>query len=161
MPLIRTLLQITNFRNPYLRTLVPSVAAAFGIQAAVAVPSLAFQTERFYDFSGSLTYLSCTALSLYLPTIRARVAAEFAGKPILPFPGLLAAFTGQGGGATAAGAFNWRQVALSAAVTFWTVRRMFASLFALLLLLPYSTAFKKATANKILSWELPLVPHHG
>ncbi|KAI9659735.1 MAG: hypothetical protein M1831_003633 [Alyxoria varia] len=122
MPLIRTLLQITNFRNPYLRTLVPSVAAAFGIQAAVAIPSVAFQSERFYDFSGSLTYLSCTALSLYLPTIRARVAAEFAGKPILPFPSLSGAFTGQGGVATAAGAFNWRQVALSAAVTLWTVR---------------------------------------
>ena len=52
MPLIHSLLHATNFSNPFLRTLVPSVTAAFGIQAAVAIPSIALQSERFYDVSG-------------------------------------------------------------------------------------------------------------
>ncbi|CAN9086758.1 unnamed protein product [Alternaria alternata] len=58
MTLLQTLLRVTAFKNPLLRTLVPSVALAYGIQAAVAVPSIAAQTERYYDLSGSLTYLS-------------------------------------------------------------------------------------------------------
>ncbi|CAN9379758.1 unnamed protein product [Alternaria alternata] len=58
MTLLQTLLRTTAFKNPLLRTLVPSVALAYGIQAAVAVPSIAAQTERYYDLSGSLTYLS-------------------------------------------------------------------------------------------------------
>ncbi|CAN9190995.1 unnamed protein product [Alternaria alternata] len=58
MTLLQTLLRATAFKNPLLRTLVPSVALAYGIQAAVAVPSIAAQTERYYDLSGSLTYLS-------------------------------------------------------------------------------------------------------
>jgi hypothetical protein len=52
---------------------------AYGIQAAVAIPSIIAQNERFYDLSGSLTYLSCTALSLFLPALRARSAATLIG----------------------------------------------------------------------------------
>ncbi|MCJ1367087.1 hypothetical protein MMC16_006219 [Acarospora aff. strigata] len=100
-----------------LRTLIPSLSLAYGIQAAVAIPSILAQSERFYDLSGSLTYLSCTALSLYLPTLRARVGATAIGtKP--PWPSILAALTGKG----AAGSLNWRQVALSTAVSLWAVR---------------------------------------
>jgi steroid 5-alpha reductase family enzyme len=123
MTLLNTLLTLTNFRSPFLRTLVPSIGLAYAIQAGVAVPSIALQSERFYDLSGSLTYLSCTALSLYLPTLRARAAAETvsAGTAALPgFPSLLASLASKGG----VQAWNWRQVVLSAAVAIWATRRV-------------------------------------
>jgi hypothetical protein len=112
MTLLSTLLHVTNFRNPFLRTLVPSIGAAFAIQTAVAIPSILAQSERFYDLSGSLTYLSVTALSLYLPTLRARAAASLAGKAQPAWPSLLDAFTGKGG----PNGLNWRQVVISTAV---------------------------------------------
>ncbi|KAI2466843.1 DUF1295-domain-containing protein [Annulohypoxylon bovei var. microspora] len=114
--LLQKLLHLTNFRSPLLRTAVPGVAAAFALQAAVAVPSILAQSERFYDASGSVTFLSVTLLSLYLPSLRTRAAAALAGLPKPPLPSLLGAFTG------GAGAFHWRQVVLSAAVVFWSVR---------------------------------------
>jgi hypothetical protein len=117
MTISSTLLHLTNFRNPFLRTLIPSVSAAFAIQAAVAVPSIFAQSERFYDLSGSLTYLSVTALSLYLPTLRVRAAS----KLTMPaWPSLVDAFTGN----KAPNGFNWRQVVLSAAVSIWALRCM-------------------------------------
>lgn len=120
MTILSSLLHATNFHNPFLRTLVPSIALAYGIQATVAIPSILAQSERFYDLSGSLTYLSCTALSLYLPTLRARAGAAALGGTKPPWPSLLAAVAGKG----ASSALNWRQVALSAAVSVWAVRRM-------------------------------------
>ncbi|KAI1504823.1 hypothetical protein F5X99DRAFT_350200 [Biscogniauxia marginata] len=108
MGLLQHVLHLTNFRNPFLRTMVPSVAAAFAVQTAVALPSIPAQSERFYDASGSATFLAVTLLSLYLPSIRARAAAGAAAQPL---PSLLAA-----------GAFNWRQVVLSAAVATWSIR---------------------------------------
>ena len=112
--LIHTLLHATNFRNPFLRTLLPSIGLAYGIQAAVGIPSTFFQTERFYDLSGSLTYISCTALSLYLPTIRARLAAQTTSTALPAWPTLFAR--------SAITAWNWRQLALSIAVTVWAAR---------------------------------------
>jgi hypothetical protein len=109
MTLLQTALRLTAFRNPLLRTLVPTVALAYGIQGAVAVPSIAAQTERFYDLSGSLTYLSCTAVSLLLPYWRARGAGAFTGTAVEYLT------SGAGMGA-------WRQIALSAAVGIWAVR---------------------------------------
>jgi hypothetical protein len=106
--IVGTLLHLTNYRTPFLRTLIPSIGLAYGLQAACAIPSIFFQTERFYDLSGSLTYLSCTALSLSLPLLRARYASPGAALPGI-FEILRAA--------------NWRQLALSAAVTFWAARR--------------------------------------
>lgn len=106
--IIGALLHATNYRTPFLRTLVPSIGLAYGLQAAVAIPSIIFQTERFYDLSGSLTYLSCTALSLSLPLLRARYAAGSATS----LPGVFEILR----------AANWRQLALSAAVTFWAAR---------------------------------------
>ena len=117
MAFIPSLLRLTSFSTPFLSTLVPSVSLAYGLQALVAVPSIAAQTERFYDLSGSLTYLSCTALSLYLPTIRARYAAAAAGSAKPAWPSLLQAALGSGGG------LNWRQAVLSAAVSIWATRR--------------------------------------
>lgn len=97
---------------------MPSVGAAFALQAAVAVPSILAQSEKFYDLSGSLTYLSVTALSLYLPTLRARAAAHVAGKTLPEWPGLVAGLLGRGG----VNGLNWRQVVLSAAVSIWATR---------------------------------------
>ena len=119
MPLLTPLLAATNFSTPFLRTLVPSISLAYGIQAAVAIPSILAHSERFYDLSGSLTYLSCTALSLYLPTLRARYAAAAIGAVKPAWPSLAQAVLGRAGGA-----LNWRQVVLSAAVSLWATRCM-------------------------------------
>lgn len=118
MTLLTSLLAATNYRNPFLRTLVPSLGLAYGIQAAVAIPSILTRNERFYDLSGSLTYLSCTALSLLLPTIRARHAASLVGAAKPAWPSLVGSFARQAGPL----ALNWRQVALSAAVSIWATR---------------------------------------
>jgi len=123
MSFLSAFLHATNFKTPFLRTLLPTIGLAYGIQAAVAIPSILYQSERFYDLSGSLTYLSCTALSLYLPTLRARAAARLHGTSLPPWPSLLASLTGQG----AANAWNWRQVVLSAAVSIWAARRTLLS----------------------------------
>ncbi|TKX20548.1 hypothetical protein C1H76_7359 [Elsinoe australis] len=118
MTLLTSLLHLTNYKTPFLRTLVPSIGLAFGIQAAAGIPSILGKTERFYDLSGSLTYISCTALSLYLPSIRARAAAAAAGGTIPAWPSLLQSLTSKGG----INAWNWRQVVLSTAVTIWATR---------------------------------------
>lgn len=115
MSLLHSFLHATNFSRPFLSTLVPSIGLAYGIQGLVAIPSIIAQTERFYDLSGSLTYISCTAFSLYLPTIRARAAAAVAGTAKPAWPSILGALSGNGG-------FNWRQVVLSAAVCTWATR---------------------------------------
>ncbi|KAI1662295.1 DUF1295-domain-containing protein [Daldinia decipiens] len=114
--MLHKFLHLTNFRSPFLRTVGPSVAAAFALQTAVAIPSIAAQSERFYDVSGSATFLTVSLLSLYLPSLRARAAASLAGAPKPPLPSLLSPLT------TATAGFHWRQVALSAAVVFWSVR---------------------------------------
>ena len=50
-----------------------AVAAAFVIQWIVFIPSYAAQTERFFDLTGSLTYISVTVLLLVLtPNLDAR-----------------------------------------------------------------------------------------
>ena len=115
MALLQPFLRVTAYRSPLLRTLVPSVALAYGIQTAVAVPSIAAKTERFYDLSGSLTYLSCTALSLFLPYLRARAAGTMT-KGLSEY--LSAPAPGQG-------YWFWRQVVLSAAVGIWATRRKY------------------------------------
>ena len=117
MTVLSTLLHATNFSSPFLRTLIPSISLAYGIQGLVAIPSILAQNEKFYDLSGSLTYLSCTALSLYLPTVRARYAAALAGTIKPAWPSLVGALMGRAGSG-----LNWRQVVLSAAVGFWATR---------------------------------------
>ena len=129
-PLLRSLVLSPalspRLASPFLRTLLPSVGLAYAIQAAVAVPSIALQSERFYDLSGSFTYLSCAALSLALPTLRARAAASAAGKAIPAFPSVVEALTkGVSGGAGGAGVWTWRNIVLSAAVGLWAGRRAF------------------------------------
>ncbi|KAF2003598.1 DUF1295-domain-containing protein [Amniculicola lignicola CBS 123094] len=112
MTLLQTLLRSTAYRTPLLRTLVPTLALSYGIQGAVAAPSIAGQTERFYDLSGSLTYISCTALSLALPFLRARAASNGA---LTLGEYLSAPAPGQGG-------WWWRHAVLSLAVGVWAGR---------------------------------------
>jgi steroid 5-alpha reductase family enzyme len=45
--------------------LLPVIGTAFGIQAASLLIAVPLQTERFYDLSGSSTYLACLALSIF------------------------------------------------------------------------------------------------
>src|ERR1700755_1629807 len=63
MPILSTLLHATPFKSAFLSTLVPTIGLAYVIQTAFAIPAVIAQTERYYDLSGSLTYLSCTLLS--------------------------------------------------------------------------------------------------
>ncbi|MEM7017759.1 MAG: DUF1295 domain-containing protein [Pseudomonadota bacterium] len=42
------------------------IAFAFVVQWIVFLPSFIFQTEKYFDLTGSLTYLSVTALALFL-----------------------------------------------------------------------------------------------
>jgi len=90
---------------------MPVTAAAIGIQAAVAIPSCFAKTEKFYDLSGSVTYLSCVGLSLVLPALRAQAASTAAGSSL--WTGLLSRIVAQS---------DWRQLAASAAVAIWAIR---------------------------------------
>ncbi|KAG5990089.1 hypothetical protein E4U54_004179, partial [Claviceps lovelessii] len=116
MTILNHLLHITNFQSPLLRTIVPSVGAAIAIQAAAGLPSVLAGTERFFDISGSLTYLAVGALSLYLPQLRARAAGHAA------LPRLLGAFAGGGGGGGGGAGWNWRQVVLTGMAMTWATR---------------------------------------
>lgn len=107
MSILNHLLHITNFKSPLLRTVVPSVGAALAIQFAAGLPSVLAGTERFFDFSGSLTFLAVGALSLYLPQLRSGV-----GNAALPK-------------LFASSAWNWRQIALTGMAITWATRRMY------------------------------------
>ena len=112
---------------PLVATLVPTISLAYGLQGLAAIPSILAQSERYYDLSGSLTYLSCTALSLYLPVfLRATKvisanAAAGSGSGKITSPLMIWQSLGRtlvaGGGRR-----NWRQIALSAAVGIWATR---------------------------------------
>ena len=118
--MLSTVLHITNFQSPLLRTIVPTAAAAFAIQGAVSIPSVFAQTERFYDLSGFLTYLSCTALSLYLPVLRARAVSGAVSEHAVGWPSLWRSLLGKS--LAQEGFWDWRQIALSAAVSIWATR---------------------------------------
>ncbi|KHN99067.1 uncharacterized protein MAM_02765 [Metarhizium album ARSEF 1941] len=111
MPILNHLLHITNFKSPLLRTIVPSVGAALAIQAAAAGPSVLASTERFFDISGSLTFLAVGALSLYLPQLRGSLGAKAATPKLSSL--------------LAAGAWNWRQLAVTAMAMTWAARRAY------------------------------------
>ncbi|KAI5922427.1 hypothetical protein F4810DRAFT_263795 [Camillea tinctor] len=68
MGILQHALRLTgaNLRSPFLRTALPSLATAYAIQAAVAVPSIRAKTEHYYDASGSVTFLAVTLVSLGL-----------------------------------------------------------------------------------------------
>jgi hypothetical protein len=37
-----------NFANPALRTLIPTISAAYAFQIAVSIPCIRYQEDRFY-----------------------------------------------------------------------------------------------------------------
>lgn len=107
------------------------------------MPSIIGQTERFYDLSGSVTYLSVTALSLYLPAARVRYAG-FIAKSTASSPtvmGAVKALEGKG--------LNWRQVVVSAAVAVWATRRTSSSLAGAPYSHPLSSFLKAKLMNQI------------
>ena len=117
------ILGLTAFKSPLLRAIVPCAAAAFAVQALAAAPSIAFQSERFFDFSGSVTFVAVGALSLYLPSLRARALAlanNAVKAPALPSLKELLTSTVAG-----VGARDWRQIVLVGLVTIWAARRMY------------------------------------
>lgn len=119
------ILGLTSFKSPLLRAIVPCAAAAFAVQALAAAPSIAFQSERFFDFSGSVTFVAVGALSLYLPSLRARALALANNAVKVPaLPGLKELLTSTVAGV---GARDWRQIALVGLVTIWAARRMYSA----------------------------------
>jgi len=54
------------------------VAFAFAIQWLVFIPSFLFQTEKFFDLTGSITYISVTLLAAFMGSV-------FNGRSILLF----------------------------------------------------------------------------
>ncbi|KAK4047177.1 hypothetical protein OIO90_006286 [Microbotryomycetes sp. JL221] len=54
-----------------MHTLKLTVGAAFGIQALGAAVAIPLQTEKFYDLTGSLTFIGCTFISLFHQPLRA------------------------------------------------------------------------------------------
>lgn len=146
----KVLLALTNFQSPLLRTIVPCAAAAVAIQAAAAAPSVLFRTERFFDLSGSLTYVAVGALGLYLPSLRARALAAAKGVAADKLPSVpgLAALVRDAFG-KAAGARNWRQVMLTGMVMVWAARRKF---FLVLASLDYSLGVTSSSSPQS-TWE--------
>jgi hypothetical protein len=125
---LQTLLHITNFQqSPLLSTIVPSVSAAFAIQAACAAPSIACRSDRFYDLSGAATYVAVSAFSLWLPSLRAKYLSLSGGGGAISGLGM-----GMGSGGVM---FHWRQVVLCGAVGIWAVRFEFFYLFIFIYLL--------------------------
>ncbi|KAL7913306.1 DUF1295 domain-containing protein [Trichoderma velutinum] len=124
MPLLDFLLHITDFHSPLLRSLAPCIATALAIQGAVAIPSVAAGSERFFDVSGSATFLAVGALSLYLPAMRARAAAYAAGAKLPGLPALLGSLRGGAGAGAdvAAGMLSWRQLVVTGMTAAWAVR---------------------------------------
>ncbi|PTB42871.1 hypothetical protein M441DRAFT_77939 [Trichoderma asperellum CBS 433.97] len=128
MTLLNHFLHITNFHSPLLRSIIPCFATAFAIQGAVAIPSILAGSERFFDVSGSVTFLAVGTLSLYLPALRARAAAYAGNAATLPrLPSLIevlkgGAGAGAGANAGAAALLSWRQLVLTGMTAAWAVR---------------------------------------
>jgi hypothetical protein len=112
-----------SFSQPFLRVLIPSAGAAYGLQALVAIISVLVASERFYDISGSLAFITATLLSMYLPIMQARaVAAMTATIPKPGYPRIL----GFLGSALGQNDFSVRKLAVNAAVIVWAMRCKFA-----------------------------------
>ncbi|KAI8926952.1 hypothetical protein BC831DRAFT_549534 [Entophlyctis helioformis] len=80
---------------------VPPVALALGMNAAAFAVSAPLQTEKFYDLTGSSSFLACTLLGLYNATAVAGASSSLFARLVSAHP---------------------RQLLLSAAVSVWAVR---------------------------------------
>lgn len=81
-----------------------TTGAAYAIQVACASVAIPLQTEIFYDLSGSLTFISCTALSLYYPSLKDR----YIHKSSKPLPRI--------------SSFHTRQLLMSGFTCLWATR---------------------------------------
>ncbi|KAK3492581.1 uncharacterized protein B0T23DRAFT_412615 [Neurospora hispaniola] len=143
MAIIQSLLNLANFASPLKRTVVPCIMVAYAIQIVVAIPSIIYKSDRFFDASGLSTFLTINILSLYLPAIRAKYGgdnleqvADAVKEGVRMVTGtqpgwgslLVAPFKRcnivqeVAAGTPLAVDYNWRQLALSGAVTIWAVR---------------------------------------
>ncbi|KAH9966250.1 DUF1295-domain-containing protein [Lactifluus volemus] len=86
-------------------SLLPVAGSAFSLQAILAAIFVPQANEMWYDFGGSLGFLSTTVVSLYYPTLKARL---WDGAAHVPFPPLFS--------------FAPRQLLLTTALGIWTVR---------------------------------------
>ncbi|KAK3950973.1 hypothetical protein QBC32DRAFT_371554 [Pseudoneurospora amorphoporcata] len=80
MAIIQSLLDLTNFASPLNRNVVPCIMVAYAIQVLVAIPSIVYKSDRFFDASGLSTFLIVNLLSLYLPAIRAMYGGDNLGQ---------------------------------------------------------------------------------
>ncbi|KAH9452954.1 hypothetical protein MJO28_008139 [Puccinia striiformis f. sp. tritici] len=85
-------------------SLFATVGTAFGIQALCAAFAIPVQSEKYYDLSGSATFLTCTAVSLYYPSLRYKLLHNFAA----PLPRI--------------SSFHHRQLIMSGFTCLWATR---------------------------------------
>ncbi|KAI0050461.1 DUF1295-domain-containing protein [Auriscalpium vulgare] len=85
--------------------LLPVAGAAYGLQAVLAAIFVPQANEKYYDLGGALGFISTTFVSLYYPTLKAKL---WEGKAYATFPPL--------------SSFAPRQLLLTAALGIWTVR---------------------------------------
>ncbi|MBW0460329.1 hypothetical protein O181_000044 [Austropuccinia psidii MF-1] len=85
-------------------TLLATAGMAYAIQALCATIAIPFRSEKYYDLSGSITFISCTAFSLYYPSLRHKVLHN----PASPLPKL--------------SSFHNRQLIMSGMTCLWATR---------------------------------------
>ncbi|KAJ3001837.1 hypothetical protein NUW54_g6185 [Trametes sanguinea] len=85
--------------------LLPSVASAFGLQAALAMIFVPQANEKFYDLGGSVGFVSTTLVSLYYPHLKAKYWDRLPNAILPPIS-----------------SFAPRQILLNAAILAWTAR---------------------------------------
>ncbi|OSD06366.1 DUF1295-domain-containing protein [Trametes coccinea BRFM310] len=85
--------------------LLPSVASAFGLQAALALMFVPQANEKFYDLGGSIGFVSTTLVSLYYPHLKAKYWDRVPNAILPPIS-----------------SFAPRQILLNAAIFAWTAR---------------------------------------
>lgn len=129
MPL-QTLLDMTAFSNPLLRTLIPTILLAYTLQLLFVIPSVILQTTRFQTLSETLTYIACILTSLSLPYLRVQERFRERARQM---------DTGRRGSVEYLSApvpgqefWAWRQLGGSAVVGVWAVCGEFSSMCLLL-----------------------------
>ncbi|CAH7677581.1 hypothetical protein BY996DRAFT_4584652 [Phakopsora pachyrhizi] len=66
-------------------SILATVATAFAIQSICATFAIPSESERYYDLSGSATFISSTMMSLYYPSLRKRFLL---GQASVRFPSI-------------------------------------------------------------------------
>jgi len=90
---------------PSFSSLLPTAAASYGLQSALAVIFVPQANDKFYDLGGALGFVTSTFISLYYPSMRAKYWDKV---PNAQLPSMIS--------------FAPRQLLLSAAVVAWSTR---------------------------------------